>query len=501
MRGEDNRNNEDSNGISTDIRASIHGDVLHSRPAVVNYNRSADDIMVYYGANDGVFHAVKGGQADTDGGEKWGMVFPEFIGNLRRLRENGPDISTASPKPYFADGAISVYQYDANNDNKYVAADGDKVYLYVGMRRGGSFAYCLDVSDPLNPIYLWKIDNLTSGFSELGQTWSSMRPAVIRASTDPVVIFGAGYDSDNEDPLPATANNKGRGIFVVNGLTGALIQHINPSGMGSVPADLTVLDRNSDGFFDRIYANDTKGNVWRMDIDDADPDNWVSYKIASLGGSGADARKFLNKPDVVFGGSYDAVLVGSGDREHPFDSSVTNRFYMLKDPKVGLTGGLFCGDVGSERTCVETDFADATSNPFQNTTLPTTVNGWYLTLDSGEKVVGSPVTAFGTLFFGTNMPKISAPGVCSTNLGEARLYSINYANGAATIDIDSNVVINSSDRYQKMPGGGFPPSPITARVDVDGKPTDVVCTGAKCFAPGNVTTNTNRYRTYWNIEQ
>ncbi len=268
-----------------------------------------------------------------------------------------------------------------------------------------------------------------------------------------------------------------------------------------MPAVLTVLDRNNDGFFDRIYANDTKGNVWRIDIDDANPSNWVSYKIASLGGSGADARKFLNKPDVVFGANFDAVLVGSGDREHPFDTSITNRFYMLKDPKVGLTGGLFCGSVGSERTCVESDLADATSNPFQNTTLPTTVNGWFLTLDSGEKVVGSPVTAFGTVFFGTNKPTPPAPGVCSSNLGEARLYSINYTNGAATIDIDSNALINTLDRFKKLEGGGFPPSPISARVDVDGTPTDVVCTGTKCFAPGNVTTNTNRFRTYWNIEQ
>ncbi|MES2500707.1 MAG: PilC/PilY family type IV pilus protein [Pseudomonadota bacterium] len=507
VRGADNRDNEDSNGISTDIRASIHGDVVHSRPAVVNYNRTANDIMVYYGANDGVFHAVKGGQdpgvngVGGDGGEKWGMVFPEFFGNLRRLRENGPDISTTNPKPYFADGPISVYQYDANNDNKYVAADGDKVYLYIGMRRGGRFAYGLDVSDPLNPKHLWKIDNLTPGFSELGQTWSSLRPTVIKASTDPVVIFGAGYDTENEDPLTATTNNKGRGIFVVNGRTGALIKHIIPSGMGSVPADLTVLDRNSDGFSDRIYANDTKGNVWRMDIDDANPNNWVSYKIASLGGSGANARKFLNKPDVVFGASFDSVLVGSGDREHPFDTIVTNRFYMLKDPKVGLTGGLFCGSVGSERTCVETDLADATSNPFQNTTLPSTVNGWYLTLVAGEKVVGSPITSFGTVFFGTNLPTPPAPGVCSSNLGEARLYSINYTNGAATIDVDSNVVINSFDRYRKLAGGGFPPSAITARVDVDGVTKDVVCTGTKCFGSPGQPKTPDRYRTYWNIEQ
>ena len=501
VRGADNKDNEDSNGISTDIRASVHGDVVHSRPSVVNYNDGVNDIMVYYGANDGVFHAVKGGQQDTDGGEKWGMVFPEFFGSLRRLRENGPDISATNPKPYFADGSISVYKFDANNDNKYVAADGDKVYLYVGMRRGGRFAYGLDVSDPINPKHLWKIDNLTLGFSELGQTWSSLRPSVIKASADPVVIFGAGYDSDNEDPLTATTNTKGRGIFVVNGKTGALIKHIMPSGIGSVPADLTVLDRDNDGFSDRIYANDTKGNVWRMDINDANPSNWTSYKIASLGGSGTSARKFLTKPDVVFGASFDAVLVGSGDREHPFDTSITNRFYMIKDTKVGLTGDLFCGSAGAKRTCVETDLADATSNPFQNTILPTTVNGWYITLDIGEKVIGSPITAFGTVFFSTNLPIPPAPGVCSSNLGEARMYLVNYENGASTTNISGNLLTNSYGRYSKLAGGGLPPSPIVGTVNVDGKDVNFGCSGPTCFNTGDPNKSTNRFRTYWNIEQ
>ena len=56
---------ENLDASSSDVRASIHGDVLHSRPGVVNYNRTGDDndIVVFYGGNDGMLHAVKGGQA------------------------------------------------------------------------------------------------------------------------------------------------------------------------------------------------------------------------------------------------------------------------------------------------------------------------------------------------------------------------------------------------------------------------------------------------------
>lgn len=504
VRGADNKDNEDSNGVSTDIRARIHGDLLHSRPAVVNYNRSSPsndrDVVVFYGTNSGILHAVKGGQDNADGGEMWGMVFPEFFGKLKRLRDKSPDISVANPKPYFADGAISIYQKDANSDGKLIAADGDKVYAYVGMRRGGRFAYALDVTDPDTPKFLWKLNN-TGDFSELGQTWSTLRPAKIRAvSADPVVIMGAGYDPENEDPIPALANDKGRGIFVINGRTGVRIKHINPVGMGSVPADLTVIDRNNDGNFDRIYATDTKGNVWRVDIDAVDPDNWTSYKIASLGGTGASARKFLNKPDVVFGSNYDAVLVGSGDREHPFENVVANRFYMIKDRNIGLTGGLICATGGISRACVESDLVDVTSNPFQNATA-TIPNGWYLALGVGEKVVGNAITVFGTTFFGTNRPTPPTPGLCTSNLGEARLYELGFEAGTATIDVNSDGVLDASDRSKKIAGGGFPPSPVYARTIVDGKEVDAVCTGAHCFTPGKVTSSKKRARTYWYTKQ
>lgn len=118
------------------MRPSIHGDVLHSQPAVVNYNRDGtnNDVMVYYGANDGIFHAVKGGQGGSDGQEKWGFVAEEFFGQFKRLREqnplicsNDPDSTNAcitepgsKPKPYFFDGSVGVYQKDANNDGRYI---------------------------------------------------------------------------------------------------------------------------------------------------------------------------------------------------------------------------------------------------------------------------------------------------------------------------------------------------------------------------------------------
>lgn len=510
VRGADNMNDENQNNVWTDSRAYIHGDLLHSRPAVVNYNRTVGDrdVMVYYGSNDGVFRGVKGGQDDADGWEKWGMVFPDFFDKLKILRDNATVIAPGTPKPYFADGAVSVYQNDVNKDGKLVAADGDKAYLYVGMRRGGRFAYALDVSDPDTPKSLWKIDtnttdsNGTKVFAGLGQTWSSLRPTSIKAVTgDPVVIFGGGYDPVNEDPLPALASNTmGQGIFVVNGRTGTLIKHIVTADMGSMPADLTVLDRDGDGKADRIYAPDTKGNVWRVDIDDVDPSKWAAYQIASLGGTGADGRKFLNKIDVVYGKTFDAVLVGSGDREHPTATGVVDRFYMLMDTKIAVnSGGLFCG-TAPLMTCTHANLTDVTNNPYQNGSLPVGSNGWYLTFATGEKLVSSPVTVFATVIFGTNLPTASKPGMCG-NLGEARLYQIGFKTGNAVQDSNVDGVLDANDRFDVLKGGGYPPSPVYSPVVIDGKRRDVVCVGTRCFKPGGANFDATRRRTYWYTKQ
>ena len=509
VRGADNKEDENKDTSATDSRAYIHGDLLHSRPAVVNYNRAAGDrdVVVYYGSNDGIFRAVKGGQNDADGWEKWGMVFPEFFSRFKRLRDNDDVIEPAAPKPYFADGAVSVYQYDANGDGKLVAADGDKVYLYVGMRRGGRLIYALDVSDPDNPKFMWKVDENTlhtdgtKPFANMGQTWSTIRPATIKANANPVVIFGGGYDPVGEDPQPAVTNTMGQGIYVLDAVNGKFLKRIAPTGMGAIPADLTFLDRNTDGKVDRVYAPDTKGNVWRLDIDDASMDNWASYKIASFGGTGADARKFLNKVDVVLGKTFDAVLVGSGDREHPFETTVVDRFYMLQDPFVGLAGGLFCGSTTTKTTCTHSDLTDVTSNAYQNSSLPTGTHGWYLSFGAGEKLVSNPITVFGTLIFGTNKPTPSTDGQTCGNLGEARLYQLDFKTAGAVQDTNGDGVVDAKDRSAVVAGGGYLPSAVYSPVMIDNKRRDVVCVGTRCFKPGGAKYDTRRHRTYWFKQQ
>jgi len=516
MRGVDNREDENRNNDLTDVRASIHGDVLHSRPLIINYGGTTG-IYAFYGANDGMLRAVKVGQGETDGAEAWSFVAPEHYSKLGRLYLNSPQIKfpgtsdTTVPTPtrrdYFFDGNLGVYQ----------SADLATTHIFVSMRRGGRGIYAFDVSNPTAPKFLWKRFNTDTGFGELGQTWSEPKVVPIRknatgkcVASDPTtytraLVFGAGYDAPQED-LPAgtvRTPTMGRGIVVLNAENGNLIRWLNlpndvVTGIGnstkrySVPSDIAVLDLDGDGCFERLYVGDTGANLFRVDIGNTDPDQWRSYKLAALGDigndGGSDDRKILYPPDVVagfYGGKQIAyVLFGTGDREKPRATNVQDMFFMVRDTLSGDTS-LPVYSVGNPAPTVtpiklgDTGLHEVTNfaNPGFNA-LAVDFKGWYVkyTDDNsnlGEKTVNAPRTVGGVTFFGTNRPQTAAEILanreCRPNLGIARGYAVNFLYGTPAFDRDGDGDYTRDDLYANFVGGGLPPSPVSGVVDIDGK--------------------------------
>jgi Tfp pilus tip-associated adhesin PilY1 len=577
VRGQDNQEDENLDGIDTDCRASVHSDVLHSRPAVINYNRydGDNDVYVFYGGNDGIFRSVKGGP-DNDpsdpttlnpGDEAWGFIPEEGYTSLQRLRNNSPKISSSFKKPYFMDGPIGVHTIDGNGDGKIDASvpdDGDLTYLYIGTRRGGRYAYSLDVSDPVDPKYRWKIDNTSTGFNELGYTWS--QPTVVTNITgysNPVLIFGGGYDPAVEDienctiitstsssvtyysgaityetnatgctksdgsPIIATSTptvtvdrTMGRALYVVDAITGALIWWAGPVGSGAtlevddmdyaIPSDVIVVRNLSGGNTNRAYVGDTGGNVWRFDFGTADKANWTVTRIAAVADltTKAGRRKFLFPPDVVEQDGFDALLIGSGDREHPFDYSVTNRFYMLKD-KGNDSGAITGTDPDDHPTLTESLLFDATDNCLQECTGTDLIDaqtdffaaeGWYITLGVGEKNIGNAVALNGVVFFNTNQPS-TASSNCESNLGIARQYKVALADATAPSDTNADSVLTAEDRSTVHAGGGYLPSPVHVVVqvlDAEGNLQTVegVISGTSVEQPPGTSLNA-RTRAFW----
>ena len=214
----------------------------------------------------------------------------------------------------------------------------------------------------------------------------------------------------------------------------------------SFPADISFVDRDSDGYTDRLYAADVGGNVWRVDLEPAGntPDKWQISRLAALGcsagacASGTTPRKFFYPPSVLMvgvagnTGSYDAVLIGSGDREHPLISTasgsayqVTNRFYMLKDVNTSKVAPPSGTPVITETASSPLGLFNATDNSYDGTR-----KGYFVTLaNTGEKSVNAATTVQGITYFGTNQPEAPSGNSCSANLGVARGYALSPFRG------------------------------------------------------------------------
>jgi type IV pilus assembly protein PilY1 len=481
-------NDENGNSNKTEVRPSVHGDVVHSRPLPVNYGTTG--VTVFYGANDGMLRAVDA----VTGAERWAFVAPEFFPRLQRLKDNSPLIAypgmlsaniTPTPvgKDYFFDGAIGLYQN----------ADNSKVWIYPSMRRGGRMLYAFNVTNPASPTLKWQAGcpnmgddtGCTSGFSGIGQTWSMPSPAFIKgySTTDPVVVVGGGYDrcEDADTTTPSCASPKGAAVDILNSNTGAQIATF-PT-LRSVASDISLIDIDNDGMVDYAYAADTGGNIYRIDFvngpGSATPlasANWVSHRVAYTSGGG---RKFLFAPTLLQAGSKVYLALGSGDREHPlqtqypFTSPVTNRFYVyLDDLNASTASNLDDVNVMLDNTSTNTCNA-ATAVPGGST------KGWFINLTqngTGEQVVTSAVIAGGMISFSTNRPVPPTAASCSAGLGEARGYWVNLINGSGTIGVAGSC---GGKRSSVFAGGGLPPSPVVGTVSIKGRPITVIIGAAQ----------------------
>lgn len=519
----------------TATRPTVHGDVVHSRPLAVNYGADAtSDVVVFYGAGDGMLRAIDGNQSGG-GGELWAFVAPEHwidpdgsgaaTSPLDRVRTNTPLVSYPSvsstltpaptPRSWFFDGSIGGYQ-------ERDASGSTKVWIYATMRRGGSAIYAFDVSKkPANsvsnqPTLMWKYSALDE--ARMGQSWSMPTAIRIKGMADPLVVFGAGYDScdDDEDPnAKCSGVSRGQGVVVMDAKDGpGVTGHYRFIGVGSgldasagrFVADITTVDVNKDGYVDVLYAADTRGNVWR--INTSDPANgyvgytggvsaWPVVKIAAVGEWGAslsERRKFMYAPSVVALAGQVTVLIGSGDREKPSDSSnaakVNNRFYGFRDD-VTITANCTAADSTSSTTCIRpvaghgtpTELMDVTSLSPIDPTAQAAYRGWFRNLATTtppyEQVVTTPLTLAGVTYFSTYRAKDTTASNTCVNLGTGYGYQIDFQTGTKLAD---------EPLVDDFTTEGIPPSPVGGVVLIDGKrvPFCIGCPGDSVLDPTKI---------------
>jgi type IV pilus assembly protein PilY1 len=450
-------------------------DPLHSRPVVVNYGYDKDESsgtvtakgVVFMGTNSGYLHAV---DADKQNFKEYFSYIPkELLENANLYHTSDP----YEPKPYGVDGPINYWHADANQNAQ--VDNGEKVYLYFGLRRGGRHYYALDISDPENPKFLWQINGGQGGdFDKMGESWSPMSLAKVRwgdsGKTKVVLLFGGGYDAQEDNRATRAPNDMGNSVYMIDPETGKLLWSASDSGASTTLTDMTsaitseikTIDYDADQITDFFFVSDLGGRVWRFDLN-ANITTPIS-KTNFIAGAGVifDANKnntsyqrFYDAPSVSYFSDKETqenfltVSIGSGFRAHPLQVASQDSFYIIKDHNIKTPPVTY-------NTLDRSHLLDLTTASAASTY---SLNGWKHDLTAGEKVLSPSLTANGHMFFTTFSPTTLGVGSsgCNADIGKAKAYTIAFNPVAPTIS--SEIIITD----------GPPPAPIELTVSEQGQ--------------------------------
>ncbi|MCP4275819.1 MAG: hypothetical protein GY779_05640 [Gammaproteobacteria bacterium] len=436
------------------------GAPLHTSPAVASY--TGGDV-IFLPTSEGVLEAIDA----ATGSELWAFMPKELLKEIKTIKENGD----ASKPNYGLDGPLTIYNA------------GVRKYAIFGMRRGGKNYYLLDITDRLAPTFVKTITK-TSLSARLGQTWSKplFMKMHIGGGTRDVLVFGGGYDEDQDAENSRVADDEGNAIFIVDPTTGLLIREIRTGEMtNGIAGDVLPVDINANGIIDRLYAADVGGRIIRVDIPDSDMGGGsvTAGIVADVNGGGAGGyQRFFNTPAVGYfnkgGVQYLAILIGSGNRTDPFSATVTDRFYMIKDFAVwqAPTGGTYTTVKGwassNSSPAGDGDLYNATTNYLTNATgtgYLASTKGWFMDFASTEKSFSKAVLYDYTVLFSTysqnptpDTDKCVAKGASGFAFG----YAVNMVDASATyagMGGDFNV-LEASDRSKSLSVKGIPSSPL-----------------------------------------
>jgi type IV pilus assembly protein PilY1 len=421
LRGD--KTNEDAGvGYKLRPRTNLLGDIISSEPVAIsapievyqdNYNpgyaafktaKASRTPMVYFGANDGFFHAVNGTKVAPDmGKEVWSYMPSELF------RTDGTGVVALSYKPtdpapkkfahkYYVDARPFYRDADFSRTTQnptaptptgaFGATPDWRTVLITGMGKGGKSYIAFDVTNPplqgdteagiaSSGVVLWEFTDPDMGF-----TYGL--PVITKtARFGWVAILASGYNN-------ITGSNAGKGIaYVVDVKTGVLLHKfmtadgsaIDPIGMAYLN---TFIPDARDFTSTEIYAGDLFGNIWRFDLTGTVPYSTSGVKVAQLKDAANKIQPITAYPFVYTDSVSGDRFVGVGTGKLLGLPDVTNvdpqTFYNLRD------GTKFAPSV------IATPIvrADLTSISQGSTTaVTTTAKGWYqdLTLNPGERII------------------------------------------------------------------------------------------------------------------
>jgi len=425
--------------------------------------------MVYIASNAAMIHALRlDGAASVQGSEWWAYIprhklseSPALVGEFDGHQA---DDLMRTGQTYVNDGRLSLDHvwldgymngltgctgpgYFPSNDDQVIDAGGcewHRVLTWSG-GYGSSHHYAIDVTNPDAPRFLWESTDMTTSGAGRGRSmgapgvasfWDNsgsvpkrrwiavwggggQAPGVAATSSGTTFAQASVYlqdlDSSNQAPTTYTASGFSVSHPALSSQDSDTMEEYLPPeyGMFGTPS---VVDFDGDSSADAAYIGDSMGYVTKVLFQPNTP-NTPTRCVFGTPAASDQAKHIYYRPSVFYSQMGEVnVFYGSGSPYNVYDA-VTGGLYALKDPTpYACTAGVAAGC-----TTNSTLFSGQTFYQFSGT---------------GEKMVGSPTTVFGRMFFATHIP---ASDLCT--LGNSRLYGMNVES------CDGGLFDDTSDSY------------------------------------------------------
>ncbi|MBF0509715.1 MAG: hypothetical protein HQK57_12430 [Deltaproteobacteria bacterium] len=387
--------------------------------------RWGDNPATTFPENRGYFAGADYG----DGHELWAFIPNNLIGRLKNNAMNVSNQSYVDASPAIAD----VYVYDSSQN-----ATVWKSVVLSAEGSGGDTVFCLDVTDPTTPKFMWEFadpdlyrSRSSPGVGQIGQIMYS-------GSSKWVAFFVSGQTADsNADPS----------IYMIDIADGSVLQRIyldsaGADGHGGIPSGQPALiDSDGNGYIDRIYIGTDKGFMYKVNIPD-DPQSQacggnITNCVINKGQTPLAAG--TNHPLSIYASPavmVDNTLSTSGT------VSYTVRIFF------GTGDNPFANDNINTASTTYTFYAYTDTDAKCACTSPATLT-WFYTLAAGERVWASAFAAAGQVYFGTSTAETDDPcgshGAQSSNSGKTYVFNARSGVGASGTGVAPLRMINTGN--------------------------------------------------------
>ena len=418
---------------------NLMGDIFSNNISYIGDTESPFPKYMITSANDGMVYVFKYTNDDTN---PYSLKFNYMPMGIERQSNDGSDLvehyykdfvqnkygeDSTQPHRYLMNGQVFLRQTEARKEK-----DPQLSFMLATMGQAGRGAFAINIGGKdLTSNTAVAADDIVSGdwYNKvpLFQTPSGEdnkfgytigKPAIGRLRVnkgDPdsvsvanhvrqVGFISNGYnysDTLESDNLPQMSEESSLYIYDLLGIDvgtdgykktgdskGTLIRKIvAPEGVGGLSSP-TMIDTDGDGIINYVYAGDYGGNLFRFDLNSADPDNWKATKIFSSGKPitispmvfSANANDF-NKSIIVFG-------TGSSIYQSDLNNHDQQSIYGIYDDLTKTGEDALVknndNDLLQQTLTINGNIGTLSNNTFDEKTK----KGWYIKLqENGERVV------------------------------------------------------------------------------------------------------------------